>query len=215
MRKLTISCIAAASLFAAMSAKADNLVIWAPEKTSDHSYKATLGFRLPMEWEPSAGADVALSTTKGGVPVPDSEQATLWGRISKVNATPAGQSQRDLSLRVDTLRGDSTIAVSGSQSWIVNDSLDMKATRSLSFDYHAAEERRGSVIASQALTLSHAWTGTSISAGGSFTDLGNDFSSSVGLNQQILPNLNFNATVTDPMSASEASNLSMNYQLNW
>ncbi len=87
------------------AAKADDLLIWSPAKLSDRSYKATMGFRLPAEWETSAGADIALAATKGGAPLPDSEQAMLWGRIVRTNVTPAGQSQRGVKVSVDTLRG--------------------------------------------------------------------------------------------------------------
>lgn len=70
------------------AAKADDLLIWSPAKLSDRSYKATVGFRLPAEWETSAGADIALASTKGGALLPDSEQAMLWGRITRTSVTP-------------------------------------------------------------------------------------------------------------------------------
>ena len=216
MNTFKIACIVfSACLSGAISARADNLVIWSPEKVSDHSYKATVGFRLPLEWEPSAGADVALASTKGGTLLPDSEQATLWGRITRVSKNPAGQSQQDLSVRLDTLRGNGSLAVSRSRNFILSDSLDMQTTRSVSLDYDGADAGSAAVTATQALTLSQPWTGTSLSAGGSVSDMSGNFSSSVALNQQILPNLDFNASVTDPLSSSQASNLNLNYRVSW
>jgi hypothetical protein len=52
--------LTAALISLAPSADADNLVIWTPVKVSENSYKATMGFRLPAEWETSAGADLGL-----------------------------------------------------------------------------------------------------------------------------------------------------------
>jgi outer membrane usher protein FimD/PapC len=174
-----------------------------------------MGFRLPMEWETSAGADLALASTKGGTLLPGSEQATVWGRITKVSVTPASQSQQDVTMRVDTLRGNGSLIASRSRSWILSSSLDMQTTRSISVDYDAADPRKASVAASQSLTLIHPWTGTSVSAGGNLSDFKGDFSGTLGLSQEILPNLNLSASVTDALSESQASNVSVNYRLSW
>ena len=49
MLELTILC--AAWLAQMLPARADNLLIWNPVQVSDQAYKATMGFRLPFEWE--------------------------------------------------------------------------------------------------------------------------------------------------------------------
>ncbi|AGS23641.1 hypothetical protein [Rhizobium etli] len=216
MTRLKTACILFAilpSLTAA--AKADDLLIWSPAKLSDRSYKATLGFRLPAEWETSAGADVALAATTGGVPLPDSEQAMLWGRISRATVTPAGRSQQGARVSVDTLRGSGVLTLSRSRSWILSDTLDMQTSRSLSVGYDPVESRQASVTASQALKLIHPWTGTSLSAGAGISNASGDFSSSVGVSQTILPNLNLDASMKNPFSEDETSSVNLRYRLNW
>ncbi|WP_434711575.1 hypothetical protein NMA58_18700 [Rhizobium sp. YTUHZ045] len=198
-----------------VTAKADDLLIWSPAKVSDRSYKATMGFRLPAEWETSAGADLALAATKGGAPLPDSEQAMLWGRISKTSVTPAGQSQQGARVSVDTLRGSGALTLSRSRSWILSDSLDMQSSRSLSVRYDPVDARETSVTASQALKLIHPWTGTSLSAGAGASNASGDFSSTVAVNQAILPNLNLDASVSNPFSPDEASSVNLRYRVSW
>lgn len=198
-----------------VTAKADDLLIWSPAKVSDQSYKATMGFRLPAEWETSAGADLALAATKGGAPLPDSEQAMLWGRISKTSVTPAGQSQQGARVSVDTLRGSGALTLSRSRSWILSDSLDMQSSRSLSVRYDPVDARETSVTASQALKLIHPWTGTSLSAGAGVSNASGDFSSTVAVDQAILPNLNLDASVSNPFSPDEASSVNLRYRVSW
>jgi hypothetical protein len=211
-----IACILIAilpSLTAA--ARADDLVIWSPAKLSDRSYKATMGFRLPAEWETSAGADIALAATKGGAPLPDSEQAMLWGRITRTSVTPAGRSQQGASVSVDTLRGSGALTLSRSRSWILSDSLDMQSSRSISVQFDAVDARQASVTASQALKLIHPWTGTSLSAGTGVSNASVDFSSTVAVSQTILPNLNLDASMNNPFSGDEAGSVNLRYRVNW
>jgi len=197
------------------AARADDLIIWSPAKLSDRSYKATMGFRLPAEWETSAGADLALASTKGGALLPDSEQAMLWGRISRTSVTPAGQSEQGASLNVDTLRGSGALTLSRSRSWILSDSLDMQSSRSVSVQYDAVDARQASVTASQALKLIHTWTGTSLSAGGGVSNVSGDFSSTLAVSQALLPNLNLDASVSNPFSGGEAGSVNLRYRVNW
>ncbi|ANK93427.1 MULTISPECIES: hypothetical protein [Rhizobium] len=198
-----------------VAAKADDLLIWSPAKVSDRSYKATMGFRLPTEWETSAGADLALAATKGGAPLPHSEQAMLWGRISKTSVTPAGQSQQGARVSVDTLRGSGALTLSRSRSWILSDSLDMQSSRSVSVRYDPVDARETSVTASQALKLIHPWTGTSLSAGAGISNASGDFSSTVAVNQAILPNLNLDASVSNPFSPDQAGSVNLRYRVQW
>ncbi len=204
-----------ACLIWALPAKADNLVIWTPVQVSEQSYRATMGFRLPSEWETSAGADLALASAGGGAIQPGSEQATLWGKITKVRVTPAGTAEQDAGVRVDTLRGSGSLMLSRSRNFILSDSLDLQTSRFVSVGFDAVETRQASVTASQALKLIAPWTGTTFSAGGSVTDFGKDFSSSVGVSQNILPNLNLSAAMTDPLSTDRLATVNVNYRVSW
>ncbi|MFP3545279.1 hypothetical protein SB748_17555 [Rhizobium sp. SIMBA_035] len=213
MLKLTILC--AAWLAQTLPARADNLLIWNPVQVSDQAYKATMGFRLPFEWETSAGADFGLSATDGDAILKGSGQATLWGKISKVRATPAGPAQQSAGIRVDTLRGSGALMLSRSKSFILSDSLDLQTSRFVNVGFDPVAARQTSVTASQAMKLIYPWTGTALTANGSVTGLGQDFSSSVGVSQNILPNLNLNAAVNDPLSSSRSANVNINYRITW
>ncbi|MDM9627249.1 hypothetical protein QTL95_15180 [Rhizobium sp. S152] len=207
--------IAPLSVAVGTDARADNLVIWTPVKVSDRSYKATMGFRLPMAWETSAGADIGLASTRSGALVPDSEQAALWGRISKVGVTPAARVEQAASVRVDTLRATASLMLSRSRSWIFSDSLDMQTTRSVNVSYDPVDTRQTSVTTSQALKLIQPWTGTSVSAGANFNNVSSAFTSSLVVSQNIVPNLDLTATVNDPGSADRSGNIRLNYNITW
>jgi hypothetical protein len=206
--------LAAALISLAASANAENLVIWTPVKVSENSYKATMGFRLPAEWETSAGADLGLASTQGGALQVDSQQASLWGKISKVSVTPAASAEQAASVRVDTLRGSGSLLLSRSRSWILSDSLDLQSMRSVSINYETLGTRQASVDGSQAVKLIHPWTGTSISATASLSGLA-DLTSSVAVNQNILPDLDLSATVANPGSSAPTGSIRINYQVRW
>jgi hypothetical protein len=206
--------LSAAFASSATGPKADNLVIWTPVKVSENAYKATMGFRLPSEWETSAGADLGLASTPGGVLQADSQQASLWGKISKVSVTPATRAEQAASLRVDTLRRSGSLLLSRSRSWIISDSIDLQSTRSVSLDYEALVTRQASVHGSQALKLMHPWTGTSIFAAATVSSLA-DVSSSIGVNQNILPHLDLSATIANPGTPARSRAIRLNYQVRW
>jgi hypothetical protein len=206
--------LSAALMPLAASANAENLVIWTPVKVSENSYKATMGFRLPAEWETSAGADLGLASTQGGALQAGSQQASLWGKIRKVSVTPAASAEQAASVRVDTLRGSGSLLLSRSRSWILSDSLDLQSTRFVSFNYETLDTRQASVDGSQALKLVHPWTGTSISAAATMSGLA-DLTSSVAVNQIILPDLDLSATVANPGSSAQTGSIRLNYQVRW
>ncbi|MFW8587476.1 hypothetical protein ACOJBM_29150 [Rhizobium beringeri] len=211
-----IACILIAilpSLTAA--ARADDLVIWSPAKLSDRSYKATMGFRLPAEWETSAGADIALAATKGRRRCPirtgnalgqDHQDERHPGR----SVTTGRKRQRRYAARQRR-----ALTLSRSRSWILSDSLDMQSSRSISVQFDAVDARQASVTASQALKLIHPWTGTSLSAGTGVSNASGDFSSTVAVSQTILPNLNLDASMNNPFSGDEAGSVNLRYRVNW
>jgi hypothetical protein len=212
-KNATITCLVLAT--AALPARADNLLIWAPVKVSEQSYKATMGFCLPTEWETSAGADLALAAANGGAFLAGSQQAMLWGKISKVKVMPASASQLGADVRLDTLRGSGSLMLSRSRSWIFSETMDMQATRSIRLSYDAVDTRSTSVNALQALTLVYPWAGTSLSARVGISSVSGDLSSSVAINQNILPDLNLGATIPELGSSVQAGNISLNYQITW
>ncbi|NTI51798.1 hypothetical protein G6L94_26130 [Agrobacterium rhizogenes] len=197
------------------AAYASDLLIWTPVKVAPRTYQTTIGFRLPMAWEMSAGADIGLGGAPGGKILSGSELATFWGRAVDDSRNFASKSRREIALRIDTLRGSGTLYLSRSRNWIVSKDLDMQTTRALNVNYVGAQSQPASVTASQGVTMIFPWTGTSISANGAVTDLKGTVSSTVAFNQPIAPNLNFTASVVDPLALTPAGNVNVNYRIKW
>ncbi|CAN7664250.1 hypothetical protein LJR251_005103 [Rhizobium rhizogenes] len=197
------------------AAHASDLLIWTPVKVAPRAYQTTIGFRLPMAWEVSAGADIGLASAPGGKILSGSELATFWGRVVDSHNNFASKSRREVALRLDTLRGSGTLYLGRSRNWIVSKDLDMQTTRALNVNYMVAQNQPTSVTASQAVTLIFPWTGTSISASGAVTDLKGAVSSTLAFNQPIVSNLNFTASVVDPLALTPAGNVNVNYRIKW
>ncbi|TCR89924.1 hypothetical protein [Rhizobium sp. BK376] len=195
--------------------QAGDLLIWSPVKTAPRAYQATVGFRVPMEWEASAGADLGLGGLPGGKIENGSQLATLWGKLADDRNTFDGSVSRQVALRVDPLRSDSTLVLSRSRNWIYSEDIDLGMSHSLNINYAANGNEAASLNASQALTMTSPWTGTVVSASGTFTDVRGAFTSSLAFDQSIAPNLSFNASLTDPMSSSKSSDFRLNYQVKW
>jgi hypothetical protein len=91
----------------------------------------------------------------------------------------------------------------------------MQASRSLSLNYGLTDREAASINATQALTLTYPWAGTSVSASGSVTDLKGAFTSTFVFDQPVAPNLNFTASFSDPLSPAPAGDVRLNYQIKW
>ncbi|MEZ2222836.1 hypothetical protein [Rhizobium sp. RCC_161_2] len=197
------------------TADAGDLLIWTPVKVAPRTYQTTIGFRLPMAWEMSAGADIGLGSAPGGKILSGTELATFWGKAVDDSRNFASKSRREVAIRLDTLRGSGTLYLGRSRNWIVSKDLDLQTTRALNVNYVATQSQPTSVTASQGVTLIFPWTGTSISANGAVTDLKGAVSSTLAFNQPIAPNLNFTASVVDPLALTPAGNVNVNYRIKW
>ena len=197
------------------AANASDLMIWSPVKLAPRTYKTTLGFRLPMAWEMSAGVDLGLGGTAGGAILPSSELATLWGRAVDDRSRFATVWQREVALRVDALNGSGMLYLGRSRSWILSDNLDMRSSRSLNVNYGGARSGPTAITATQAVTLAVPWTGTSISASGNLMDGDSVFSSTVVFQQPLASNLNFSAFFTDPLTVTPTGDVRLDYRIKW
>jgi hypothetical protein len=204
----------AGALFSTL-ANASDLLIWSPVKVAPQTYQATVGFRLPMEWETSAGADIGLGSSPAGRIQSGSELATLWGKIADDHSNFVGTSSREVAVRVDTVRSSGALLFSRSRSWIFSEDLDLQTSRSLNINYARTNSQPASVNASQAVTLTYPQMGTSVSASGTMTDLRGAFTGTLALDQPIAPNLNFTASFTDPLSSEQAGDVRLDYRIKW
>ena len=199
----------------AANANASDLMIWSPVKVAPRTYKTTLGFRLPMAWETSAGVDLGLGAAADGAILRSSRLATLWGMAVDSQSRFSTVSRREVALRVDAVNGAGMLCFGRSRSWIVSDNLDMRTSRSLNVNYLGARNSANAITATQAVTIAVPWTGTSISASGNLGDVGNVFSSTVSFQQPIAPNFNFSASFIDPQTLTPAGNLRLDYRVRW
>lgn len=204
-----------ASVSLPQAAKASDLMIWSPVKLAPRTYKATLGFRLPMAWEMSAGMDLGLGGAANGRIVRSSRLATFWGRAIDDHKRFSTVLRREVALRVDTVNGTGTLCLERSRSWAVWNNLDMSTSRSLNVNYAGARNAGNSIAATHAVTVAVPWTGTSISAIGNLTNAGSIFSSTVSLQQPLAPNLNFSASFADPQTFVPSGNFRIDYRIKW
>ncbi|TXI05672.1 MAG: hypothetical protein E6Q76_10855 [Rhizobium sp.] len=195
--------------------KASDLMIWSPVKLAPRTYKTTVGFRLPMAWEMSAGVDLGLGGAASGRIVRDSRMATFWGMAVDDRRHFSTASRREVALRVDTVNGTGTLCLERSRTWSVSENLDMGTSRSLNVNYAGARNAANSVIATHAVSFAVPWTGTSISAIGNLKDVGSIFSSTVSLQQPLAPNLNLSASFADPQSLTPTGSMRLDYRIKW
>ncbi|MFS8113471.1 hypothetical protein QD460_17245 [Rhizobium jaguaris] len=211
----TFLCVPVCAAPLLQTADASDLVIWSPAKVAPRAYQTTIGFRLPMAWEMSAGADLGLAGAAGGKILSGSELATLWGKAVDDRSNLAGESRREVAVRMDTLRSSGTLYFGNSRKWIFSDNLDMQTLRSLNLSYVTTQAAPASVTASQGVTMIFPSSGTSISASGAVTDLHGAFSSTLAFNQPIAPNLNFSASFNDPLTLTPSGDVRVDYRIKW
>ncbi|MGA1802004.1 hypothetical protein [Rhizobium sp. HT1-10] len=196
-------------------AMADGALIWTPVRVAPRVYQTTVGVRLPVPLEASAGADLGLSTGQGGKLMSGSELATLWGKVTDSRSTLAGKDSRALVIRIDTLRGNGGVSLSQSKKWIYSQDLDLQASRSLNINYATTSGVPASVDLTQALTMTYPWAGTALSASSTVTSATGSLTGSLGLNQPIAPHLNLTASMADPLSATRSGDVRMRYNIKW
>ncbi|MBO9100092.1 MULTISPECIES: hypothetical protein [unclassified Rhizobium] len=208
-------CVVLGTMTIALPAKADGALIWAPVKVAPRVYQTTVGVKLPLAVDASAGADLGLSTGTGGQLLSGSELATVWGKVADSRQRLGTTEDRAVVVRIDTLGGSGGVSLSRSRSWIYSSNLDLKASNSLNLNYAAAAGVSPSIDATQALTMTYPWAGTAVSASGTVTSATGDITGTLALNQPLAPHLRFTASVADPLSATRAGDLRMNYRIKW
>ncbi len=195
--------------------KASDLMIWSPVKVAPRTYKTTLGFRLPMAWEVSAGLDLGLGGAATGAILRSSSLATLWGTAIDDQKRFSTVWRREVAVRVDALNSTGMLCVERAQSWTVSENLDMSTSRSLNVSYAGPKKAENFITATQAVTLAVPRTGTSISAIGNLKDVGSTFSTTVSFQQPLAPHLDFSASFADPQNLTPAGNVRLDYRIKW
>lgn len=212
---LTASCVIFGAATAPNTALADGPLIWTPVKVAPRIYQATLGLRLPVPLDASAGANLGLGSAPGGRLLSGSELATLWGKVIDSRKTLDGSDDKALVINIDTLSGDGSLSLSRSRRWVYSENLDLQSARTLSLNYTAANSAPASVNATQSLTIAYPGMGTSV---GASVTLANDIGGIAGgltLAQPVAPHLNFNASFNAPIASERTGNVQMRYRIKW
>jgi len=209
------SCVLFGVLVISKPALADGAIIWTPVKVAPHVYQTTVGLRLPAPLDTSAGANLGLGAGAGGQLLSGSQLATLWGKVADDRKTLDGSEQRALVINIDTLHRTSSVSLSRSKSWIYSPNLDLQTARSLNLNYTATNSDPASINATQSLTLTYPGMGTAFTASGTLANHGGGVSGALALNQPIATNLDFTASVSDPLSSTRAGDVQMRYQIKW
>lgn len=208
-------CFVGGTTLMSKQALADGALIWTPVKVAPRVYQTTLGLQLPLSVDASAGADFGLSTEPGGRLMSGSELATLWGKLADNRNTLAGDDQRALVIRIDTLHSNGGVSLSRSKSWIYSPDLDLQTSRSLNLNYATTSSEPASVNATQALTMTYPWAGTALTASSTVASGTAGLTGTLAFNQPIAANLDFTASVADPLSTTRTGDVQMRYQIKW
>lgn len=204
-----------AALASSQPARADSLLIWSPVKVAPRTYQTTVGFRLPMAWEASAGADLGIGAATDGQVASGSKLAAVWGKLADDRSNPGGSAERAVGVRLDMLTGSGALSLSHSRDWIASENLDMSASRALSVNYAAGNSAQTSINATQALTFIYPWAGTSLSASGTVSDQRDAINGTLALNQPVAANLDFTASFTGTLASEQTGDVRLNYNIKW
>lgn len=208
-------CFVAGTTVLSKQALADGALIWTPTKVAPRVYQTTVGLQLPVDIDASAGADFGLGTGPGGKLMTGSELATLWGKVADNHSRFGSSDAKVLVIRIDTLRGTGGVSISRSKSWIYSPNLDVQTTRSLNLNYASTAGEPASINATQALTMTNAWAGTAISASSTVANGTGGLTGTLAFNQPVAANLDFTASVNDPLSTTRSGDVQMRYQIKW
>lgn len=208
-------CVVLGTMTIALPAKADGALIWAPVKVAPRVYQTTVGVKLPLAVDASAGADLGLGAGTGGNLLSDSQLATVWGKVVDSRHRLGTTDDRAVVLRIDTLRGNGGVSLSRSTSWSYSSDIDLQTTNSINLNYAADPSVSSSIDATQALTMTYPWAGTAVSASGTVQSTTGGVTGTVAVNQPIAPHLGFTASMADPLSSARAGDLRMNYRVKW
>jgi hypothetical protein len=211
--RLSIYLLSVAAPVQAASAS-DGLLIWSPSKSSDTSYNARLGLRMPG-WSPAAaGVDVGVrSAVKGGpVDVP----VNLWGRVTaQSEQTPAQSLLREINLRANAETGDAVAEMSERDREIVSSDLDLEMTRTITLRYDSAEEAWDGVEMHQAVTWSDPVDGLSLTARLGALDSFKRVGAGITVEQRLADAVSLSARIGKAAGADLTAGIRARYSVTW
>ena len=158
-RTILVICVFAATT-APVSAE-EPLLIWAPSKSSDTSYTARMGLRIPGWTAASAGVDMGVTSAVVGGPV--ETPLKLWGRLrAEALQTPASKLNRDVDFTLNALTGSAAAQMTYADKEILTSDLDLEISRKYALRYDGTAQSWSGLDVNQALKLSYGDTGSAI-----------------------------------------------------
>lgn len=147
----------------------DRPLIWLPAKTSATSYSATLGVRLPIEYQPKVGIDLGMDTNKGGGVVDTPVKFWTSMKMGEIER-PAYEMNRDISINLDGNAGSAAVSISSQVKAIASATFDIERDSAYTVHYDGPTQEWTGLDASQSLRFSRTGTGTAFILQASATD---------------------------------------------
>lgn len=188
-------------------------LIWTPSKNSDTSYGVKLGLRLPRQLQPEAGINLGLDSQKNAVV---NTPVRFWGKVTASSIqTPAYQLNRDISINLDAVTGNSGARVIMSEKRIASEALDVEVNRQYGMRYDSAASNWIGE-ASQSVRVSRVSTGTAVILQAKALDTFRELGAGIAVEQKISERLSLNGRIEQTTAAAQpSSNISARYTFKW
>lgn len=192
----------------------DGLLIWTPTKTSDTSYNARLGLRVPGWSLAAAGVDVGVTSSGKGGPV--EVPVKLWGRITaQSEQTPAQILLREINIRANVETGDAVAEMRVRDVEIVSSDFDLEMNRNITIHYENAGEAWDGVEVHQAVRWSDPVDGVSLTARLGALDSFKRIGAGITVEQKLADDLSLSARIGKAAGADLTAGVRAHYSVTW
>jgi hypothetical protein len=189
-------------------------LIWQPTKNSATSYAARLGVRLPVEYQPKMGVDVAMDTNTGGGLV--DTPVKFWTSVKMGSIErPAYEMNRDIGVDIDGNAGSAAISISSQVKAIASATFDIERDSAYSVHYDGATQEWTGLDASQQLRFSRTGTGTAFIMRASATDNFKTAGAGIGLEQKLGDHITLTGSYDRSSNADAVASINANYAWKW
>ncbi|MBP2549640.1 hypothetical protein J2858_002563 [Neorhizobium galegae] len=213
MTRILLAFCFSATVAAPVSAE-EPLIIWVPSKTSDTSYAARMGLRIPGWTAASAGLETGVASAVAGGPV--DMPVRLWGQVrAEQLTTPALQLNRTLDFTLNALTGSAAAQMSRSEKEILTPDLDLQVSRTYALRYDGGTESWSGLDVNQALKLSYGDTGSAIQVKAGAIDSFKRVGGGVVLEQKIGNRLKITGEMNRAAGGDPAGRVNARYFFRW
>jgi hypothetical protein len=190
------------------------LLIWAPSKSSDTSYTARMGLRIPGWTAASAGVDMGVTSAVVGGPV--DTPVMLWGRVrAEALQTPASRLSRDVDFTLNALTGSAAAQMTYADKEILTPDLDLEVSRKYTLRYDGAAQSWSGLNMNQALKLSYGDTGSAIQVKAGAIDSFKRLGGGIALEQKLGDQFTVTGEINRAAGGDPAARVNARYFFRW